>query len=510
MSATGLALEVHGLSKTFGLSQVLTSVDIDVRRGEIHALIGQNGSGKSTLIKILSGFHTPDPGSTAALGGREVVLGDMDDEEQSRVHVVHQDLALVPSLSAVENLSLSGPGNLRRLRLADERANARKLLNGFGADIDVDVPVEQLRPFERSAIAIARALEDIDSVDLVILDEPTASLGAKEVDRLFDVLRGLREAGLGVVYVSHVLEEVRRIADRVSVLRDGKLIATRNIEGTSEKELIELMLGEGVEPPERTVHDAGGSQICLRLDNVNANNVVDFSMQLRRGEVVGLAGLLGSGCEDVLAAVFGANAITRGRVELDGEQVRVRNPADAIGLGIAMMPADRTRLGLLVEESLAENITLPRLQNLFVNGMLRPKVEHSEAVSWLERMRVNTLDSSRRVSELSGGNQQKVMLGKWLRTEPQVLLLNEPTQAVDVGAKASIEATILERAKEGTAVLIASTEAEDLARLCDRVIVMRAGRAVIELEGSELTQHRLLEEIHKTESIEERGVPSVS
>jgi ribose transport system ATP-binding protein len=233
-------------------------------------------------------------------------------------------------------------------------------------------------------------------------------------------------------------------------------------------------------------------------------------MQLRRGEVVGLAGLLGSGCEDVLAAVFGANAITRGRVELDGEQVRVRNPADAIGLGIAMMPADRTRLGLLVEESLAENITLPRLQNLFVNGMLRPKVEHSEAVSWLERMRVNTLDSSRRVSELSGGNQQKVMLGKWLRTEPQVLLLNEPTQAVDVGAKASIEATILERAKEGTAVLIASTEAEDLARLCDRVIVMRAGRAVIELEGSELTQHRLLEEIHKTESIEERGVPSVS
>ncbi len=508
MSDTELAVAVRHLSKTFGVTRVLTDVGLEVRRGEIHALIGQNGSGKSTLIKILSGFHPPDPGSSAELGGQSVVLGAMDDDVQSRIHVVHQDLALVPSLSAVENLSLSGPGGLRPLRVADERRRAREILQRFGAEFDVDVPVEQLRPFERSAIAISRALADIDAVDLVILDEPTASLGAKEVGQLFQVLDNLRASGIGIVYVSHVLEEVLQIADRVSVLRDGQMIATRDIEGIRETDLIELMLGEGVEPPERAEQQLTDADTCLVMKNVSAANVVDFSLRLRRGEVVGLAGLLGSGCEDVLAAVFGANTITSGSIELDGEPANVRNPADAIDQGIAMMPADRTRLGVLIEESLAENITLPRLENLFVKGMLRRKPEYREAASWLRRMQVNTNDPARRMSELSGGNQQKVMLGKWLRTEPRVLLLNEPTQAVDVGAKASIESTILERAKQGTAVLIASTEADDLARLCDRVIVMRSGSAATELSGAELTQHRVLEEIHKTSATEEKRMPS--
>lgn len=510
MSSAPLALSVYGLSKSFGPSRALNNVALDVRRGEIHALIGQNGSGKSTLIKILSGFHEPDPGSTAELGGRAVVLAYMAEDDQARIHVVHQDLALVPSLSAVENLSLSSPGGFRRLHLREERSRARRVLNGFGADFDVDTPVEQLRPFERAAIAIARALADIDAVELVVLDEPTASLGAKEIDRLFDVLNSVRSREIGIIYVSHVLEEVLRIADRVSVLRDGALVGTRVIEGTSEKDLIELMLGEGVEPPQRTDHEARGAQTCLAMQNISANNVSDFSLKLHRGEVVGLAGLLGSGCEDVLAAVFGANPIAAGTIELNGEPVQVRNPSDAIDHGIAMMPADRTRLGLLVEESLAENITLPRLASLFVKGTLRRGIENAETTSWLQRMKVNTLDPTRRVGELSGGNQQKVMLGKWLRTEPRVLLLNEPTQAVDVGAKASIESTILDHAKQGTAVLIASTEADDLARLCDRVVVMRAGVAVKELSGMELTQHRVLEEIHKTGTIDERGVSSVS
>jgi ribose transport system ATP-binding protein len=510
MSTNRSALSVQKLSKTFGSNRVLCDVDLEVRRGEIHALIGQNGSGKSTIIKILTGFHQPDPGSEATLGGEPVVLGAMNEEAQARVHVVHQDLALIPSLSAVENLSLTAPGGLRRLRLQEERTRARSLLESFGAHFDVDVPVERLRPFERASIAIARALGDLESVQLVILDEPTASLGAREVSRLFGVLRRLRERNIGVIYVSHVLEEISRIADRVSVLRDGRLVATHDASDLSEKRMIELMLGEGVEPPYRDVHVTEAERVCLSLDGVTATNVSDFSLRLRRGEIVGLAGLLGAGCEDVLAAVFGANRPVAGTISLDGETKALRSPADAIAAGVAMMPADRTRLGLLVEESLAENVTLPRLENLFVKGLLRRRVEYDDTVSWLRRMRVNTIDPARRVDSLSGGNQQKVMLGKWLRTAPRVLLLHEPTQAVDVGAKAAIESTILEYARQGTGVLIASTEAGDLARLCDRVIVMRSGVAVTELTGPDLTQHRVLEEIHRTGGDRVPGVARVS
>jgi ribose transport system ATP-binding protein len=509
MTTTTPALSIRNLSKTFGLNRVLHDVDLDVRRGEIHALIGQNGSGKSTIIKILTGFHQPDPGATATLGGEEVVLGAMTEAEQGRIHVVHQDLALIPSLSAVENLMLTASSGLRRLRLEPERVRARSLFEGFGASFDVDVPVERLRPFERSAIAIARALGDLESVELVILDEPTASLGAREVERLFGILRRLRDRGISVIYVSHVLEEITRIADRVSVLRDGRLVAVRDAATLSESEMIELMLGQGVEPPERDEQVAMSEPVRLELREVSAANVAGVSLRLRRGEVVGLAGLLGAGCEDLLAAVFGANRITAGTITLDGEPVVLRNPADAISAGVAMMPADRTRLGLLVEESLAENITLPRLENLFVKGLLRRRIERQDTVGWLERMQVNTLDPDRRVDSLSGGNQQKVMLAKWLRTSPRVLLLHEPTQAVDVGAKAAIEETILAHARRGTAVLIASTEADDLARLCDRVVVMRAGAASTELSGTQLTEHRVLEEIHRSVVSAAAGVAHV-
>lgn len=499
----GSALRVHNLSKTFPGQVALDGIDLDIRRNEIHALVGQNGSGKSTFIKVVSGFHKPDPGSSACLDDRPVTLGDLSAQESQRIHVVHQDLALVPTLTAVENLGLefASPGRaflpLERRR---ERERAKEALLPFEVDIDLDAPVDRLRPFERAAIAIARALGAMDEETvLLILDEPTASLGREETDRLFAALRRIRTSGVGILYVTHVLAEVYELADRVTVLRDGHRVHTYDVAETSEARLVRSMLGKDLERISQSLAASKNAEqgqtpthTLLDVQDVTAGDSLDVSFSVHQGEILGFAGLVGSGYRSVMHALFGLIPRQSGHVTLNGEPYSPRQPRDAIAAGVAYVPPERNTRGLVPEFDARENITLPDAAGFWSKGFFDMPAETAAVTAWMKRIDVVPLDPEKRLQDFSGGNQQKVLLAKWLRLHPSILLLDEPTQAVDVGAKATIEQVIKQMSDEGYSIIIASTDAAELVSLCGRVLVFRNGRVTTELSGYALTEHAVI------------------
>jgi ribose transport system ATP-binding protein len=483
-------LEIRGMSKSFPGTRALADVDLDIARGEIHALVGQNGSGKSTLIKILAGFHPPEPGSVVRVAGHEVHLGNAAAARAAGLRFVHQDLALVNTLSVVENLALGrgfATGLGGRIRWRAERRRAMDMLASLGFDIDVRAALGALSAAERTGVAIARALwEWEDGAKILVLDEPTATLPKAEVETLFESVRRVRDRGVGVLYVSHRLDEVFEIANRVSVLRDGRRQGTFGIEGLDEKTLIGLMLGEAQTRAVSSSRTARG-KVVLRARGLTGTVLDGIDFDAHAGEVVGFAGLTGSGREELLPMLFGARP-REGSVEVGDHPVEAASPTAAIRAGIALVPADRLRQGGVFDMSVSSNLTLTgvgRLRGRF--GAISAAREAREVRDWLGRLDVRPRDPDLKLATLSGGNQQKVVIAKWLRLAPRVLLLDELTQGVDVGAKAMIHALIRSAAEEGAAVVLASSDDEEICDVCDRVHILREGRIAAQLTQQEMT-----------------------
>jgi ribose transport system ATP-binding protein len=491
-------LDVRQLSKTYPGQVALDRASLRIRPGEIHALVGQNGSGKSTLIKLLGGYVKADHGADVRLLGRDVDLWTMSKDERRLIRIVHQDLGLVPNLSTVENLGLGRGYDTAlggRLRWRAETKRAQELLLRFGLAPDVRQPVGTLSAAERAAIAIVRALQDWDESTrgLLILDEPTASLNRGEVDALFREVRRVASMGVGVLFVSHALDEILDLADRITVLRDGHVVAAGVESATmNPSQLVELIVGRSATDLYPVKRREPGREL-LEAEMIFGITLRGLTFKLYEGEILGVAGLVGSGREEVAGALFGATPRFAGKVLL-GKRKVFATPRDSIRAGLALVPADRKGAGLDPQERLVEHVPLPRLGPLQSRFRLRHRLARHDVKAWIEQLDVQPPVLGRRMEKFSGGNQQKAVLARWLRTEPRVLLLNEPTQGVDVGAKASVYRQIVDAAEKGMGVVVASSDAEELTHLCDRVLVMRSGSVAVELTGRDLTEERLVAE----------------
>jgi len=493
-------LTVRNLSKSFYGVTVLRGVDLGMAAGEIHALIGQNGSGKSTLIKCLSGYHPPDPGARVAVGGEDVPLPyDPTVPRELGLAFVHQQLGLAPNLTVLENLRVGhfDTGRGWRIRWRQNERSVREILAKVGVeDIEPKALVGSLSALQQALVAVARALEVIESrgSGVLVLDEATAYLPRDEVDHLFAAIRRLAADGAGVLFVTHRLEEVRAVAHRVTVLRDGVRVATGATSEFTDRELVELIVG-------RTMADlyplpgAVREDVVLEARSAAGKAVAPFNLRLHSGETVGMTGLAGMGQETIPYLLFGADPAPSGSLVVGARTVDLRSlrPSAAIRLGIGLVPGDRLRYGGSAAASVMENVTLPTLGRYFRFGRIDKRKERRHVAELIRALDVRPPDPRRRFAELSGGNQQKVVLAKWFSSEPLVLLLHEPTQGVDIGARQDVFQHIRDFTEGGGAVLVSSTEYEDLASLCDRVIVFRDGGVVAELEGSALTAETLIE-----------------
>lgn len=477
------ALDVKGLSKTFGANRALDNAALSIQPGEIRALVGQNGCGKSTLIKILAGYHEPDPNGSVDVAGKPLAFGGAWSEAAEGLRFVHQDLGLVGDLNAIDNIALGKGYQTNRLGMIAWRSEAiatHALLSELGYDIDVRRPVSQLAISERTAVAIARAMSDGESTRVFVLDEPTANLPNAEAERLYELVRRLASRGIAILFVSHHFDEVFELAESVTVMRDGKIIDTRMVADITEPELIELVIGRkiGEHTLESSSHDSG--RVTVAAYNLSGALVSNLSLEVREGEVVGVAGITGSGREEIIDLIFG-NPRRRGDVLIEGERLPAGRPDLSVAAGVAMVPAERLVNAAFIDFPVRENVTVVNTKSNVINGFLSKSREASDVKYWLGKLDVRPPESELPMGNLSGGNQQKVVLARWLRQEPRVILLDEPTQGVDVGAKRDIHALIDEVVAQGTSVLVASTDHEELVRLCHRVLIIREGKIVDEL-----------------------------
>lgn len=498
------ALELTDISKSFAGARALSHVDLTVAPGEIHGLLGRNGSGKSTLIKILAGFHAPDPGGRLAINGQEVPLPVHAGRPGSLgLSFVHQDLGLVLRLSIVENMRVGRyvTGRGRRVHARRERANVERMLDRFGVTASGDAPMSSLRPVDRALVAIARAFHDATTQEggVVILDEPTAYLPVDGVERLFGAVREVAAAGTAVVIVTHRMEEVYQLTERVSVLRDGVMVASAETKSVSEQDLIEHILGRRQEA-ELPIQRLTKQERALAVSDLSGGPVERLSFEAYRGEVLGLAGLVGMGQADVPYLLFGAEPSRSGTLDVGGVELAATalTPQRAIANGIALLPAGRLTQSGVGGLPVRDNVSLPVVRDFFGRGRLDSAKEESAVKSVLSTFNVVPAVPMLTLQTLSGGNQQKALLGKWMQKQPPILLLDEPSQGVDVGARTEIFTRLREAAGTGRCIIMASSEFGDLARVCDRVLVFRYGRVAAELTGDDVTEDNLTRAAYKS------------
>lgn len=491
-------LEITGLSKTFPGTVALNDVTIDIADGEIHALVGQNGSGKSTLIKVLAGYHKPDPGSALRLCGEPLTHDAITDHH--RLRFVHQDLGLFLELSAVDNLALRSEFITSAGRI-DWRGQVHltwQLLADFGVDLDVRRPLSSATPIQRTVVAIAAALAGWEGgAGLLVLDEPTAVLPPAEANHLLEVVNRVRARGTSVLYVSHRLDEVLTVADRVTVLRDGMVVATRPTAGLHPDDLATLMAGDEVDAGYRAHLAAADDQpTVLTLTDVSGRYLKGMSLQLRRGEVLGVAGLPGSGATELTNILARGGGEASGEISLDGHPAV---PAARAGtLGIPIVPSDRLQEAVIPGMTVAENISLSVLGRLRRGPSLAHGEERQLTRHWMTSLAIKAAGPGAQITTLSGGNQQKVVIGRCLARDPSVLILCDPTAGVDPAARQAIYEQLADRARSGLALLVASADIGDLLALCTRVLVLANGRIVDELAGTEITEHRLIRAMEET------------
>jgi ribose transport system ATP-binding protein len=495
-SATRPALEAKGLTKTFAGVVALDRVDLTIMPGEVHALLGENGSGKSTFIKILSGYHDPDPGSEVWIDGQQMHAHSPESAYALGCRFVHQDLGLIDSSSVLDNLYLN-TGFPTRFGTVLQRTARRQakadLARAALEDVDPGTLVGALTPSKKTGVAVARALRKDRATDvkLLVLDEPTATLPDNEVKHLLDIVRQVASTGVGVLYVTHRLDEVFQVANLVTVLRDGRKAATEPIGNLDRKRLVNLLIGSEFDEIHEAVehlHAPASGQPALEIDGLVAPPLAGVGFQVAPGDVVGIAGITGSGRETILGAIFGSNIRDAGTVRVDGQELSPSRPDLAMGLGVAYLPPDRKILGGIMDQSARENLSLSDLSPFWRGLVLNKRAERAETRRWFERLSVRPAGAvDAPLLRFSGGNQQKVLFGKWLRRGPKVFLLDEPTQGVDIGAKAELHRQLVEAADQGAAILVSSSDVDELAALCRRVIVLRNGRVVKQLAGPQLT-----------------------
>ena len=489
-------LTAKDISKSFFATCALDNVDFALERGEIHVLLGQNGAGKSTLIKIISGAIRPDAG-TITVDGKDAEHLTPIKSKLLGIATIYQEFNLIPDLSVAENVFLGRlptkerwphPVDWRKMR-----KDARAFFEQVGIALDPDAIVRTLSIAEQQLVEIAKAL----SVDakVIILDEPTATLTRREISALFTLLKKMKKRGIGIIYISHRLEEIEQIGDRVTVLRDGKLVGTWNAADVQINELINAMVGRAVDSTgnEDIRHQRKSDDVILEVRNLSdGRRIKDVNLQLRRGEIVGLGGLVGAGRTELARTLFGADKIVAGELRIHGNNVTSHSCRNSIELRIGFLPEDRKSEGLLLNFSVKNNISLPSLKHFNWFGFMRRTAENDAAQDYIGKLQIKTTGPNQEVRLLSGGNQQKVVLAKWLQTNADMLIFDEPTRGIDVAAKEEFYKIILECAVRGAAVLLISSEVTELIRMSDRIVVMREGRIAGELDRSEFDPERLL------------------
>ena len=493
-----VVLSVEGLTKSFGVVRALTDVSLDVRAGEVLALMGENGAGKSTVLKLLSGDERPDSG-VIRIEGEAHSATTPKETRDAGIRVAYQETEIIPGITVAENLFLGELPtrgsfvNWRRLR-----AMARAALRDVGvADL---VPIErlgaELTPAQRQLVEITRALKP--GLKVLALDEPTSSLTDDEVNRLFTIVRRLRDEGVAIIYVSHRMKEIFRIADRVAVLRDGRLVGVKDAGDTDENELVRMMVGRQLEAMYSRNRNVPGAPV-LTVEHVSSSIHDDVSFEIRAGEVVGFGGLIGAGRTELAQLIFGNLRPTAGTVTINGTVLHAWQPRDAIAAGIGLAPEDRKGEGLVLEQSVRENVSVAVLRRLCRLRFVNRRAERRLVERYTRELNVRTPSINQSVRKLSGGNQQKVVLAKWLATSPSLLILDEPTRGIDVGAKAEIYRIIDTLAGEGVAILLISSELPELLGIADRIIVMQDGHITGEMAAADATEDRLLALAMKTE-----------
>ena len=484
-------LELQNISKSFSGVEVLHHVSLALRAGEVHALLGENGAGKSTLVKVITGVHQPDSGEIF-LDGNQVHFRDTWETRQAGITAIYQELSLFPDLDVAENIfvgyqPVTAGGRIDWRRLYKK---AEDLLNSLGVHLDLKQKARSLSIAQQQMVEIARAFSL--NARILIMDEPTSSLTLSEVADLFRLVRRLRDEGKAIIFISHRLEELFEIADQVTVLRDGTHVGTRPMKNVTRDDLIRMMVGRTIANlfPKQDVEIG---DVILEVENLTrAGAFSDISFELRKGEILGMAGLVGAGRTNVARAIFGVEPATGGRLRLDGREVAITSPEQAIGLGLAYVPEDRQLHGLIPAMHLTSNISLPMLKEFARRGWMNYGQERRATYEAARQMEVRANNIWQKARELSGGNQQKVVLAKWLATMPRILILDEPTRGIDVGTKAAVHALMSKLAAEGMAILMISSELPEVLGMSDRILVMHEGRMTATFGRAEATQEKII------------------
>lgn len=484
-------LHMKHISKSFPGVQALRDVHLDVRRGEIHVLVGENGAGKSTLMKILAGIYHPDSG-TIELDGRPTVIDSSQQARALGIGIIHQELNLSPNLTVAENISM-GREPHTFLGWIDFRTMERKAseaLEQVGATFSPSTLVGRLSIAQQQLVEISKALSE--QARILVMDEPTASLSERETQKLFEIMHTLRSRGITIIYISHRMAEVYQLADRVTVLRDGQYVDTLEGQAITAGALIQRMVGRPL--GDLYIHDVieAGDVVLEALDLGDGRHIGPASLTLRRGEIVGLAGLIGAGRTELARLIFGADRHSGGEIYVEGVRVNISHPIDAIHAGIGLVPESRKEQGLFLKMAVQENIVMNTLSKLAVGGFIDKRRVRQTAQKYVDDLNIRLASLDQEVASLSGGNQQKVVLAKWLTLNPKVLLLDEPTRGVDVGAKAEIYRIMNRLAHDGVAILMISSELPEILGMSDRILVMREGKIVAELPGRTVTQQEIM------------------
>lgn len=500
-----LILEMENITKVFPGVVALDAVDFKVRRGEVHALVGENGAGKSTLMKILAGAYPPDQGRIL-LNGREVVFRHPHDAQNAGISIIYQELNLLPERTVVQNIFL-GREICNRWGVDHKRMSLEtvKLLESIGIPIPGNALIRNLSVAQQQQVEIAKALSL--NAELLIMDEPTASLAPRETQHLFELVEKLKRNGVTIIYISHRLEEIFQVADRVTVLKDGKRVSTENVRDISSNQLVQMMVGRELDvlfPPKATPEEIG--EVVLEAENISCGNrVKNFSLKLRSGEIVGLAGLEGSGRTYVARALFGLERIDKGVIKLNGRAVYFHTPQQAIRAGLGFITEDRKQEGLILIQSVRNNIGLPSLDDRQRIGLIDVVKEKDAINRFIEALDIRASNDQVQVQYLSGGNQQKAVLAKWLLTDAKVLIFDEPTRGIDIGAKAGIHQLMRRLAADGKAILMISSELPEVVGMSDRVIVMNRGEIAAEFQSQGLREEMIIDCIAKVSQNGHKG-----